>query len=86
MGPVYFPRRRKLTMQHRYGDQRQLIRELCGDNIASKVQKPLGINREGEINTLWRYSGVPGLYLMFGMEISFLSMQSLSNIFKEILR
>lgn len=50
----------------RYHGALDTVRELAGDAIVEAVQPLWGLNEEGEINSLWRYSGVSGLYFMMG--------------------
>ncbi|TDL21200.1 FAD/NAD(P)-binding domain-containing protein [Rickenella mellea] len=49
-----------------YGDAREPARKLIGDKLADKLLPVWGLNDEGEINSVWRWSGVPGLYFMMG--------------------
>lgn len=49
-----------------YGDVREPWRKLLGDELGQKIKSIWGLNEEGEINSCWRDSGVPGLYCMMG--------------------
>ncbi|TDL21408.1 FAD/NAD(P)-binding domain-containing protein [Rickenella mellea] len=49
-----------------YGDAREPARRLIGDKLADKLLRVWGLNDEGEINSVWRWSGVSGLYFMMG--------------------
>ena len=55
-----------INRSSRYCDALGSVRELAGDQIADAVKPLWGLNEEGEIHTLWRHSGVPGLYFMMG--------------------
>ncbi|PFH47512.1 hypothetical protein AMATHDRAFT_77183 [Amanita thiersii Skay4041] len=48
------------------GDMKDNIRKVCGDEVANKCEPVWGLNDEGEINGVWRYMGVPGLWYMTG--------------------
>ncbi|THG94933.1 hypothetical protein EW145_g8052 [Phellinidium pouzarii] len=43
-----------------------LVAQLAGEDVAAQVNTVWGLNEEGEVNTAWRWSGVPGLYFMMG--------------------
>lgn len=49
-----------------YGDPREVVRKLAGDKVADALGPIWGLNEEGEINNVWRWSGVPRLYFMMG--------------------
>ncbi|KAI5122701.1 hypothetical protein M0805_009754 [Coniferiporia weirii] len=49
-----------------YGDPKILVAQLVGQDVADKVIRPWGLNEEGELNSAWRWCGVPGLYFMAG--------------------
>lgn len=51
----------------RFGDAREPVRKLCGDEVADKVNRVWGLNDDGEVNSVWRWCGVPGLYFMIGV-------------------
>ena len=55
-------------MFDRYGDPRELPRQLIGYEVVDKVDQVWGLNSEGEVNSAWRSSGVQGLYFMMGMQ------------------
>lgn len=42
------------------------VRQIFGDKIASRCKPIWGVDEEGEINSAWRTSGVPGLWIMVG--------------------
>lgn len=42
------------------------IRSIFGDDIANKCNPIWGIDEEGELNSAWKLSGVPNLWLMVG--------------------
>ncbi|TFK44042.1 hypothetical protein BDQ12DRAFT_730165 [Crucibulum laeve] len=48
------------------GDPREHIRRLCGDDVASRCGPIWGLNKEGELNGVWRDLGVKGLWYMMG--------------------
>ncbi|KAJ3988796.1 hypothetical protein F5890DRAFT_1570861 [Lentinula detonsa] len=49
-----------------FGDARDLIRKVCGDDVANKCSPVWGLNEEGEILGSWKYMGVPGLWYAMG--------------------
>jgi len=49
-----------------YGDAREPIRKICGDEIGDKCGRIWGLNEEREINGVWRDLGVPNLWSMMG--------------------
>ena len=49
-----------------YGDVRELVRKLAGPEISEKVDRIWGLNEEGELNSVWRWCGVPRMYFMMG--------------------
>ncbi|KIK68274.1 hypothetical protein GYMLUDRAFT_154223 [Collybiopsis luxurians FD-317 M1] len=49
-----------------FGDARNVIRKICGDEIADKCSQILGLNEEGELYGTWRDMGVPGLWYALG--------------------
>ncbi|KAJ3746740.1 hypothetical protein DFH05DRAFT_1534500 [Lentinula detonsa] len=49
-----------------FGDARNLIRKICGDDVANKCSPVWGLNEEGEILGSWKYMGVPGLWYAMG--------------------
>ena len=42
------------------------VRQILGDEIAGRCNPIWGMDEEGELNTAWKSSGVPGLWLMVG--------------------
>ncbi|KAK6384353.1 hypothetical protein LTS17_001916 [Exophiala oligosperma] len=42
------------------------VRNILGDEIADQCNPIWGMDEEGELNTAWKTSGVPGLWLMVG--------------------
>ncbi len=44
----------------------ELVTELAGEEVSSRIKPIKGLNAEGELNTYWRFSGVEGLYHMMG--------------------
>ncbi|KDQ51395.1 hypothetical protein JAAARDRAFT_140378 [Jaapia argillacea MUCL 33604] len=49
-----------------YGDPRDSVRRVLGDELGSKVKQLWGLNAEGEINGVWRDLGVENLWFMMG--------------------
>ena len=49
-----------------YGDTKGLVEQIAGPEVAKNVNPVWGLNKEGEINAVWRWSGVPRLYFMMG--------------------
>ncbi|KAJ3788473.1 hypothetical protein GGU11DRAFT_815041 [Lentinula aff. detonsa] len=49
-----------------FGDARNLIRKVCGDDVANKCSPVWGLNEEGEILGSWKYMGIPGLWYAMG--------------------
>ena len=49
-----------------YGDVRELVRQLAGSEVSEKVNRIWGLNKEGELNSVWRWCGVPRMYFMMG--------------------
>ncbi|KAJ3967698.1 hypothetical protein EV361DRAFT_929427 [Lentinula raphanica] len=49
-----------------FGDARQIIRKICGDDVANKCNPAWGLNEEGEIVGSWKDMGIPGLWYAMG--------------------
>ncbi|KAG2364044.1 hypothetical protein BDR07DRAFT_1280627 [Suillus spraguei] len=49
-----------------YGDIRDFMRDVCGDEIASKIPKVWGLDEEGQTAGVWRYCGHDGLWFANG--------------------
>ncbi|KAI0055331.1 FAD/NAD-binding domain-containing protein [Artomyces pyxidatus] len=47
-----------------YGDAREPMRALLGDEVGDKLKPVGGLNNEGEMNGVWRDMGVPRIYVM----------------------
>ena len=45
---------------------RESARALLGDDVANRCQPVWGLDHEGELRTIWRRSGHPGLWSMGG--------------------
>ena len=60
------PPNQRLMGRNRYGNPKDLVTELAGAEVSSRVKPVWGLNSEGEVNTCWRFSGVEGLYHMMG--------------------
>ncbi|THH27067.1 hypothetical protein EUX98_g7120 [Antrodiella citrinella] len=49
-----------------FGDVRDPIRKICGDEVGDKLPPIWGLNDEGELRGTWRELGTPGLWYMMG--------------------
>ena len=49
-----------------FGDIRDLVKQLTDPEIAKDIKPVWGLNKEGELNSAYRWCGVPGLYFMLG--------------------
>ncbi|KAG2073996.1 FAD/NAD(P)-binding domain-containing protein [Suillus decipiens] len=49
-----------------YGDVRDFMRDVCGDEIASKIPRVWGLDEEGQTAGVWRYCGHDGLWFANG--------------------
>lgn len=49
-----------------FSNVREPIHNLCGEDVVSRLRQVWGLNEEGEINSAWRDTGIPGLYVMMG--------------------
>ncbi|KAF8134306.1 hypothetical protein EV363DRAFT_1257346 [Boletus edulis] len=49
-----------------YGDPRDSMRDVCGPQIADKVNKVWGFTEEGEVNSVWRDCGHEGMWFGVG--------------------
>ncbi|KAH7878743.1 uncharacterized protein C8R40DRAFT_1091012 [Lentinula edodes] len=49
-----------------FGDARNLIRKICGDDVATKCSPVWGLTDEGEIRGSWKDMGIPGLWYAMG--------------------
>ena len=49
-----------------YQNMRESARALLGDDVADRCQPVWGLDHEGELRTIWRRSGHPGLWFMGG--------------------
>jgi len=49
-----------------YEDMRETARRLLGDAVADRCTPVWGLDEEGELRTIWRDSGHPGLWFMGG--------------------
>ncbi|KAG2097526.1 uncharacterized protein F5147DRAFT_816517 [Suillus discolor] len=49
-----------------YGDPRDSMREVCGDEVASKITSVWGLDEEGQTAGAWRYCGHDGLWFANG--------------------
>jgi len=58
-----------LILAYSYGDPRDFMREVCGDEVASKITRVWGLDEEGQSAGVWRYCGHDGLWFANGMRI-----------------
>ena len=49
-----------------YEDMRETARRRLGDEVADRCTPVWGLDEEGELRTIWRDSGHPGLWFMGG--------------------
>jgi putative flavoprotein involved in K+ transport len=49
-----------------YKNMRESARRLFGDAVADRCSPVWGLDEEGELRTIWRRSGHPGLWFMGG--------------------
>ncbi|KAL7930764.1 FAD/NAD(P)-binding domain-containing protein [Trichoderma chlorosporum] len=49
-----------------YQTMHSTVQNLFGDKVASRLGKVWDLNQEGEINSIWRYSGHPNFWFMGG--------------------
>ncbi|KAL7008598.1 hypothetical protein EMMF5_001860 [Cystobasidiomycetes sp. EMM_F5] len=49
-----------------YGSMRDTVRKVVGPEVADKVGTCWSFDKQGEIHTVWRNSGVPGFWLQCG--------------------
>ena len=68
------PKEKRIQSSHteenyRFGDVRDPIRKICGDEVGDKCPPIWGLNDEGELRGTWRELGTPGLWYMMGMRL-----------------
>ncbi|KAG1797130.1 uncharacterized protein HD556DRAFT_1358684, partial [Suillus plorans] len=56
-----------LIIAYSYGDHRDFMREVCGDEVASKIPRVWGLDDEGQTVGMWRYCGHDGLWFANGI-------------------
>ncbi|KAH8119454.1 FAD/NAD-binding domain-containing protein [Phellopilus nigrolimitatus] len=49
-----------------YENAKELVRTLVNDDVAERLKPIWALNDEGELNSVFRYCGVPGLYFAMG--------------------
>ena len=49
-----------------YGDARNPIREIVGEELGQKITPIWGLDEEGELRTCWKEIGISNLWLMMG--------------------
>ncbi|KAG1720493.1 hypothetical protein EDB19DRAFT_1776869 [Suillus lakei] len=49
-----------------YGDPRDFMHEVCGDEVASKITRVWGLDEEGQSAGVWRYCGHDGVWFANG--------------------
>jgi len=55
------------TLKCRLGEASDQIREICGEEVVSRMKKIWGMNSEGEINGIWRDIGIPNIWCALGI-------------------
>ncbi|KAL7953456.1 FAD/NAD(P)-binding domain-containing protein [Trichoderma compactum] len=55
-----------IIMATGYQTMHSTAKKLFGDKVASRLGKDWGLNEEGEISSIWRYSGHPNFWFMGG--------------------
>jgi hypothetical protein len=55
-----------MTLRLSYGNPRTRFAEILGEEIGAKLKPVWGVDEEGEVNSLWRDTGVPRLYYTMG--------------------
>jgi len=56
-----------------YGSMRDTVKKVIGEDAAKKLRTCWSFDKQGEIQTVWRNSGVPGLWLQAGKSTCFSS-------------
>ena len=59
------------TLKCSLGEASDQIREICGEEVASRIKKIWGMNSEGEINGIWRDIGVSNMWCALGIAFLF---------------
>jgi hypothetical protein len=67
------------NLKSSYGDPREPIREVIGDEIGSKIKPIWGLDEEKELRGVWRDLGIPHLWTMMGVWFSLLKIKKLNN-------
>ncbi|TFY76570.1 hypothetical protein EWM64_g7442, partial [Hericium alpestre] len=49
-----------------YGDSRDPVKRVIGEELGKQLKPIWGLDAEGEINSVWRDSGIPNMYVMMG--------------------
>ncbi|KII91612.1 hypothetical protein PLICRDRAFT_38413 [Plicaturopsis crispa FD-325 SS-3] len=49
-----------------YGEARDPMRRICGDEVADQCKRIWGLDKEGELNGCWRDVGIPNMWFMMG--------------------
>jgi hypothetical protein len=55
-----------LACSTRFGDGQRPIKRLIGTRLAALLKPAWGLDEEGELNSIWKGSGVPDLWMMVG--------------------
>ena len=55
-----------MILNSRLTDTRQVIRKVCGDEVAQKMKPLWGLDEEGEFNGCYRDLGYQGLWYIMG--------------------
>lgn len=49
-----------------YGDPRDPIRKIVGEELGTKLAPIWGLDNEGELRSVWKENGAPNLWIMMG--------------------
>jgi len=55
------------TLKYSLGEASDQIREICGEEVVSRIKKIWGMNSEGEIDGVWRDIGIPNIWCVLGI-------------------
>jgi hypothetical protein len=65
-----------LQLKPRFGDPREPMRNIIGDDLANRCKRIWGLDNEKEIRGVWRDLGIPHLWAMMG---KFTSLEKAGN-------
>ena len=55
----------------RYESTKEHVKTILTQSLVDRLNPIWGLNDEGELNSVFRYSGVPGLYFAMGKDSSY---------------